>query len=117
MYIHGGPVAQDDYSFDMQRNILAAGGYAVAAVNYRGSSGRGKDYIRAIYGDWGNNEVTDILGAADYLIAQGIADSARMAIGAWLLADGVTAAFLPITPLQPQRVLKQRQAAPGAHSS
>ena len=67
----------------MQRNILAAGGYAVAAVNYRGSSGRGKDYIRSIYGDWGNKEVTDILGAADYLIAQGIADSSRMAIGGW----------------------------------
>ncbi|MFT4154017.1 S9 family peptidase [Parafilimonas sp.] len=83
MYIHGGPVGQDDYEFDRERNTLAAGGYAVAAVNYRGSSGRGKNYIRAIYGDWGNKEVVDILGAADYLIAQGIADSSRMAIGGW----------------------------------
>lgn len=83
MYIHGGPVGQDDYSYDMQRNILAAGGFAVAAVNYRGSSGRGKDYIRAIYGDWGNKEVTDILGAADHLIAEGIADSGRIGIGGW----------------------------------
>jgi dipeptidyl aminopeptidase/acylaminoacyl peptidase len=83
MYIHGGPVSQDDYEFDMQRNILAAGGYAVAAVNYRGSSGRGKDYIRAIYGDWGNKEVKDILGAVDYLIAKGIADSSRMGIAGW----------------------------------
>lgn len=83
MYIHGGPVGQDDYEYDLYRNILAAGGYAVAAVNYRGSSGRGKDYIRAIYGDWGNKEVTDILGAADYLIEQGIADSGRMGIAGW----------------------------------
>jgi dipeptidyl aminopeptidase/acylaminoacyl peptidase len=83
MYIHGGPVSQDDYEYDLYRNVLAAGGYAVAAVNYRGSSGRGKDYIRAIYGDWGNKEVTDILGAADYLIAQGIADSSRMGIAGW----------------------------------
>ncbi|HEX5150925.1 MAG TPA: S9 family peptidase [Parafilimonas sp.] len=83
MYIHGGPVGQDDYEYDLYRNVLAAGGYAVAAVNYRGSSGRGKDYIRAIYGDWGNKEVTDILGAADYLIAQGIADSSRMGIAGW----------------------------------
>ncbi|MEP6465036.1 MAG: S9 family peptidase [Parafilimonas sp.] len=83
MYIHGGPVYQDDYEFDMEKNILAAAGYAVACVNYRGSSGRGKDYIRAIYGDWGNKEVTDILGAVDYLVAQGIADSSKMAIAGW----------------------------------
>ncbi|HVX25652.1 MAG TPA: S9 family peptidase [Parafilimonas sp.] len=83
MYIHGGPVAQDDYEYDLHRNILAAAGYAVAAVNYRGSSGRGKDYIRAIYGDWGNKEVKDILGANDYLVQQGIADSNRMAIAGW----------------------------------
>lgn len=83
MYIHGGPVGQDDYEYDLYRNVLAAGGYAVAAVNYRGSSGRGKEYTRAIYGDWGNKEVTDILGAADYLIAQGIADSSRMGIAGW----------------------------------
>ncbi|MEO8713063.1 MAG: S9 family peptidase [Parafilimonas sp.] len=83
MYIHGGPVGQDDYEFEMQRNILAAAGYAVAGVNYRGSSGRGKDYIKAIYGDWGNKEVKDILGAVDYLVAQGIADSNRMAIAGW----------------------------------
>ena len=83
VYIHGGPVSQDDYSYDLQKNILAAGGYAVAAVNYRGSSGRGKDYIRAIYGDWGNKEVKDILGAVDYLVGQGIADSSKMAIAGW----------------------------------
>jgi dipeptidyl aminopeptidase/acylaminoacyl peptidase len=83
MYIHGGPVGQDDYEYDMQRNMLAAAGYAVAAVNYRGSSGRGKDYIRAIYGDWGNKEVKDILGAVDYLVAKGIADSSRMGIAGW----------------------------------
>jgi dipeptidyl aminopeptidase/acylaminoacyl peptidase len=83
VYLHGGPVYQDDYEFDMERNILAAAGYVVAGVNYRGSSGRGKDYIRAIKGDWGDKEVIDILGAVDYLVAQGIADSSRMAIAGW----------------------------------
>ena len=83
MYIHGGPVYQDDYEFDMERNILAAAGYAVAGVNYRGSSGRGKNYTHAIYGDWGNKEVKDILGAVDYLVAKGIADSTKMAIAGW----------------------------------
>ncbi len=83
LYIHGGPVGQDDYSFDLYRNILASGGYAVAAVNYRGSSGRGIDYIRAIYADWGDKEVLDIKGAANYLIEKGIADSTRMGIAGW----------------------------------
>ena len=83
MFIHGGPVGQDEYEFDSYRQVLAAGGYAVAAVNYRGSSGRGLDYTKAIYADWGNKEVQDIIGAADYLIEKGIVDSTRMGIGGW----------------------------------
>jgi dipeptidyl aminopeptidase/acylaminoacyl peptidase len=83
MFIHGGPVAQDEFDFDLTRMIYAAAGYAVAAVNYRGSSGRGIAYTRSIYGDWGNKEVMDIVGAADYLIAAGIADENRMGIAGW----------------------------------
>lgn len=83
LYIHGGPVAQDDYEFDLSRQMLAAGGYAVAGVNYRGSSGRGLNYTKAIYADWGNKEVSDILGAADYLVKNGIADEKNMGIGGW----------------------------------
>jgi len=83
LFIHGGPVAQDNYGFDLSRQIFASAGYAVAAVNYRGSNGRGVDYIRAIYGDWGNKEEIDIIGVADYLIKQGIADESRMGIAGW----------------------------------
>lgn len=82
-YIHGGPVSQDEFSFDMTRQMLAANGYAVAAVNYRGSSGRGLAFSKSIYADWGNKEVMDILGAADYLVAKGIADPNRLGIGGW----------------------------------
>ncbi|HOA37541.1 MAG TPA: S9 family peptidase [Flavihumibacter sp.] len=83
LFIHGGPVAQDEFDFDLTRMIYAAAGYAVAAVNYRGSNGRGLDYIRAIYADWGQKEVVDIVGAADYLIAKGIVDENRMGIAGW----------------------------------
>ncbi len=82
-YIHGGPTAQDELSFDMTRQMLAAHGYAVAAVNYRGSLGRGVDFSRTISGDWGNKEVADILGAADYLVGKGIADPNRLGISGW----------------------------------
>jgi len=83
LYIHGGPVGQDEYSYDLTNEVYAAAGYAVAVVNYRGSSGRGVEYTRSIYADWGNKEVKDIIGVADYLIQQGIADSNRMAIAGW----------------------------------
>ncbi|MEQ1796837.1 MAG: S9 family peptidase, partial [Lacibacter sp.] len=83
LFIHGGPVAQDDYAFDQTREILAGAGFAVAAVNYRGSSGRGLAFCKAIYADWGNKEVMDILGATDYLVQTGYADASRLAIAGW----------------------------------
>jgi dipeptidyl aminopeptidase/acylaminoacyl peptidase len=83
LFIHGGPVAQDEYSFDMTRQIYAAAGYAVAAVNYRGSSGRGANYTKTIYADWGNKEVKDIIAITNELIKEGIADSSKLAIAGW----------------------------------
>lgn len=82
-FIHGGPVAQDEFGFDLSRQILAAGGFAVVGVNYRGSNGRGIDYSRSIYADWGNKEVMDIHGAVDHLVKEGIADPDRLGIGGW----------------------------------
>lgn len=82
-FIHGGPTAQDEYSFDMIRQQLAAAGFHVVAVNYRGSNGRGLAFNKAISADWGNLEVQDIHGAVDYLVAQGIADPEKLGIGGW----------------------------------
>jgi dipeptidyl aminopeptidase/acylaminoacyl peptidase len=82
-FIHGGPVAQDEYSFDLSRQMLAAAGYAVVAVNYRGSNGRGLDYCKVISADWGNKEVIDILSAVDYTVKNGIADPEKLGIGGW----------------------------------
>ena len=42
--IHGGPNGQDAHSFNFERQLFAANGYVVVAVNYRGSSGRGEKY-------------------------------------------------------------------------
>jgi dipeptidyl aminopeptidase/acylaminoacyl peptidase len=82
-YIHGGPVGQDEFGFDLTRQILSAQGYAVVGVNYRGSNGRGIEFCKSIYADWGNKEVLDIQGAADHLIRTGVIDASRMAIGGW----------------------------------
>ena len=83
LYIHGGPNSQDQYAFSFDRELFAANGYAVLSVNYRGSTGRGSEYQKAIYADWGNKEVIDLLGAVDEAVKQGIADPNRLGIGGW----------------------------------
>jgi dipeptidyl aminopeptidase/acylaminoacyl peptidase len=83
LIIHGGPNGQDEFSFDFQRELFAANGYVVLAVNYRGSSGRGNAFQKAIYADWGNKEVVDLLAAVDWAVASGIADPEKLGIGGW----------------------------------
>lgn len=83
LHIHGGPFAQEQHDFDAMRQIFAARGFAVLAVNYRGSSGRGEAFSKAIFADWGNKEVIDLLGAVDEAVAKGIADPDRMVVGGW----------------------------------
>jgi len=83
LWIHGGPAGQDDHSFDEEREFFAANGYAVLQVNYRGSSGRGSQYQKAIFADWGNLEVVDLLAGVDWATQSGVADPDRLAIGGW----------------------------------
>ena len=81
--IHGGPNGQDQHSFALERQVFAANGYAVLAVNYRGSSGRGQKFSRAIFADWGHYEVEDLLAGVDHVIAMGVADPDRLGVGGW----------------------------------
>jgi len=81
--IHGGPVSQDGFEFDAMSQAFAAQGYLVVNPNYRGSSGRGSAFSRAIYADWGNLEIQDIHAVVDKLVADGLADPERLGIGGW----------------------------------
>ncbi|HJZ81438.1 MAG TPA: S9 family peptidase [Pyrinomonadaceae bacterium] len=81
--IHGGPNGQDQHSFSTERQLFAANGYAVLAINYRGSAGRGKNYSRSIFADWGHYEVEDLLAGVDHVIAMGVADPDRLGVGGW----------------------------------
>ena len=81
--IHGGPNGQDQHSLSSERQFFAANGYAVLAVNYRGSSGRGRDFSRSIFADWGNFEVQDLLAGVDHVIKMGVADPDRLGVGGW----------------------------------
>ncbi len=90
LWIHGGPQGQDEhglafdaYSPELKRQWFAAHGYVSIAVNYRGGSGRGAAFQRAIAGDWGHLEVMDLLAAVDHVVALGIADPDHLGIGGW----------------------------------
>jgi dipeptidyl aminopeptidase/acylaminoacyl peptidase len=81
--IHGGPNSQDQHSFAFERQWFAANGYAVLAVNYRGSAGRGAKFSKAIAADWGHYEIDDLQAAVDQVLKMGIADPARLGVGGW----------------------------------
>lgn len=81
--IHGGPNGQDQHSFSAERQFFAANGYAVLAVNYRGSAGRGQKYSRSIFADWGHYEVEDLQAGVDHVIKLGVADPDRLGVGGW----------------------------------
>jgi dipeptidyl aminopeptidase/acylaminoacyl peptidase len=90
LWIHGGPNGQDDhalnfslYPLQLERQFFAAHGYVVLAINYRGSSGRGAEFTRSIFADWGNKEVADLLAGVDYAVQKGYADPDRLGIGGW----------------------------------
>ncbi len=93
--IHGGPNGQDGYTFSTERHLFAANGYAVLAVNYRGSAGRGMKFSRAIAADWGHYEVDDLLAGVNHVIGMGVADPERLGVGGWsyggILTDYVIA--------------------------
>jgi dipeptidyl aminopeptidase/acylaminoacyl peptidase len=88
LWIHGGPNGQDEHSlvldgYQYEPQMFAAKGFVVLRVNYRGGSGRGLTYAKAIYADWGHKEVIDLLAGVDHLVALGIADKDRLGIGGW----------------------------------
>jgi dipeptidyl aminopeptidase/acylaminoacyl peptidase/tetratricopeptide (TPR) repeat protein len=81
--LHGGPVAQFSSGFSFELQLMAANGYHVVAPNPRGSSGRGRDFARAIWQDWGNRDTDDVLAAVDHEIAAGLVDGDRMGVFGW----------------------------------
>ncbi len=83
LFVHGGPNGEDEHSFDFMRQWAATKGYAELNVNYRGSSGRGQDYSKAIAADWGHLEVEDLLAGVDKAVAMGVADPNRLAVTGW----------------------------------
>lgn len=77
---HGGPYAGDEWEYNADVQVLAAHGYAVLQVNFRGSTGYGREHNLAGYKQWGLKMQDDLTDATHWAIAQGIADKDRVCL-------------------------------------
>lgn len=98
LLVHGGPWARDTWGYDPESQWLANRGYAVLQVNFRGSSGYGKDFLNAGNREWAAAMHNDLLDAVNWLVEQGIADPAKIAIMGGSYGGYATLVGLTFTP-------------------
>ncbi len=78
---HGGPIGiADAWGFNSEVQMLAAHGYAVLQINFRGSGNYGRNHRVSGFGEWGRGMINDITDAVNWAIAEGIADPSRICI-------------------------------------
>ncbi|MGD8628235.1 MAG: S9 family peptidase, partial [bacterium] len=78
--VHGGPWHRDTWGYNPEAQWMANRGYACLQVNFRGSTGYGKEHLNAGNKEWGGKMHNDLLDAVDWVVGQGIADPERIAI-------------------------------------
>lgn len=83
MSVHGGPEWHERDRFDAETQAFVDEGFAVALVNYRGSTGYGIDFRRALQGNIGFPESEDVVACLDRLVGDGIADPGRVFFSGW----------------------------------
>lgn len=80
VHIHGGPTSQVGSGYNSRVQFFTTRGYAFLDVNYRGSTGYGREYMLALRNNWGVCDIEDSIAAARYLAAEGLADAGRIVI-------------------------------------
>ncbi len=98
LLVHGGPWARDGYGFNRTHQWLANRGYAVLSVNFRGSTGFGKDFINAGNLQWSKAMHDDLIDAVNWAVEQGIADKDKVAIMGGSYGGYATLVGLTYTP-------------------
>lgn len=78
--VHGGPWVRDTWGLDPEAQWLANRGYLCVQVNYRGSTGYGKDFVNAGNREWGGRMHDDLVDAVRWLVDQGYSDADRVGI-------------------------------------
>lgn len=95
---HGGPWVRDSWGFNPELQFLANRGYAVLQMNYRGSTGYGRDHMESSFGQWGLAMQDDVTDGARWAIDQGIALPERVAIYGGSYGGYATLAGITKTP-------------------
>ena len=95
---HGGPWVRDSWGYNSEVQFLANRGYAVLQMNYRGSTGYGKEFWTISFKQWGKSMQDDITDGVNWLIKEGIADPGRVAIYGASYGGYATLAGLAFTP-------------------
>nr|ABP46862.1 peptidase S9, prolyl oligopeptidase active site domain protein [Mycolicibacterium gilvum PYR-GCK] len=95
LVVHGGPWFRDSWGFDGHVQLLANRGYAVLQVNFRGSTGFGKAFLKAAIGEFAGKMHDDLIDGVNWAVEQGYADPDRVAIlggsyGGYAALVGVT---------------------------
>lgn len=98
LLVHGGPWVRDTWGYDPEAQWLANRGYAVLQVNYRGSTGYGKDFFNAGNREWAGKMHDDLIDAVNWLVQQDIADSKKIAIMGGSYGGYATLVGLTFTP-------------------
>ncbi len=95
---HGGPWARDVWTFNPEVQFLANRGYAVLQMNFRGSTGYGRQFWEASFKEWGLKMQDDVSDGVQWLVDQGIADPKRVAIYGGSYGGYATLAGITFTP-------------------
>ncbi len=95
---HGGPWARDTWRFNPEVQFLANRGYAVLQMNFRGSTGYGKQFWEASFKQWGKKMQDDITDGVLHLIQLGIADKNKVSIYGASYGGYAALAGLTFTP-------------------
>ncbi len=98
LLVHGGPWGRDAWGYDTEHQLLANRGYAVLSVNYRGSTGLGKEFTNAGNKQWAAKMHDDLIDAVDWAIDQKIADPQKVAIMGGSYGGYATLVGLTFTP-------------------
>jgi len=98
LLVHGGPWARDGYGFNRAHQWLANRGYAVLSVNFRGSTGFGKDFVNAANLEWGAKMHDDLIDAVEWAVGNGVAQRDKVAIMGGSYGGYATLVGLTFTP-------------------